>query len=304
MSSRQINTLVFSGGGINGLSFLGCIRALEEYNILSGVKCLLGTSAGSMVSLLISIGYSSDELTKIIMNINMNDLKDITSDNILSYFNNYGLDSGNKIIKVFEIFLRNKGIADSVTFQELYNLTNKHLIITGTNLSYKRAEYFDYKDFPNMKILEALRISISIPFIFKKCEFNGCIYGDGSIMANYPIYYFDNKDNILGFLITENYDYQEINSIDLYSLSILNSLLKKDTEMMDLLYDKYTVYIHKQKNMLKFDITSEDKHKLFESGYQSTISYLNTSYKENHILLYKDVLEDIKKNINADNLKI
>ena len=227
MDHKRITKLVFSGGGINGLCFLGCVRALEEHKILADIECFLGTSAGSMISLLLNIGYSSIELIEIISNIDMELIKDITSDNVFSYFTHFGIDSGNKFMKVFEILIKNKGISTSVTFQELFDLTHKHLIITGTNLSYKRADFFDYKEFPNMEVLQALRISMSIPFVFTKPTFNECTYVDGSIMANYPIYYFESTNNILGFLITEEYAFEEITSIDTFTMSLINSLLKK-----------------------------------------------------------------------------
>ena len=49
----MINKLIFSGGGINGLSFLGCLKALEEYNIIPQINTLVGSSAGAILSLLI-----------------------------------------------------------------------------------------------------------------------------------------------------------------------------------------------------------------------------------------------------------
>ena len=62
ISPKMIRALVFSGGGIRGLAFVGCLRALEELDILNQVECYIGTSIGSIVSLLVCIDYKYNEL--------------------------------------------------------------------------------------------------------------------------------------------------------------------------------------------------------------------------------------------------
>ena len=38
MNISKIDTLVFSGGGTKGISFIGAIKYLEEKNILNNIK--------------------------------------------------------------------------------------------------------------------------------------------------------------------------------------------------------------------------------------------------------------------------
>ena len=84
---KPIRCLVFSGGGIKGLSYIGCLRSLEENNVLPEIQCLVGTSAGSIFATCINIGYTSEELRDIVLNLDFNQMRDITSSNILNYFN-------------------------------------------------------------------------------------------------------------------------------------------------------------------------------------------------------------------------
>ena len=62
----QPRNLVFEGAGIRGIAYSGAIRQLEERNILQGIQRVGGTSAGAITALLLSIGYTSHEISDII----------------------------------------------------------------------------------------------------------------------------------------------------------------------------------------------------------------------------------------------
>ncbi len=83
----------------------------------------------------------------------------------------------------------------------------KYLFLTGSNLSTGKCEIFSHLHSPNMIISDAVRISMSIPFVFyptKKYIRNektgsrivdpqklNSLYVDGGLMNNYPIRMFD-----------------------------------------------------------------------------------------------------------------
>ena len=66
VSVAQVQNLVFEGAGIRGLAYSGAISELEEKNILKDVKRVGGTSAGAITALLLSLGYTSVEITEIV----------------------------------------------------------------------------------------------------------------------------------------------------------------------------------------------------------------------------------------------
>ncbi|MBE9483357.1 MAG: patatin-like phospholipase family protein, partial [Bacteroidetes bacterium] len=55
--------LVLSGGGAKGLSHIGVLKALEEYNI--PIDYIVGTSMGAIVGGLYASGYSPDTIATI-----------------------------------------------------------------------------------------------------------------------------------------------------------------------------------------------------------------------------------------------
>jgi predicted acylesterase/phospholipase RssA len=65
--------LVFEGGGIKGVAFIGALRALAAYGYQPGR--LLGASVGSLIATLLAVGYSADELNEQIFDTETKELR-------------------------------------------------------------------------------------------------------------------------------------------------------------------------------------------------------------------------------------
>lgn len=52
----HFNNLVFEGGGVKGIAYVGALEVLQEEGILQNVKRVAGTSAGAMMAVLVEIG--------------------------------------------------------------------------------------------------------------------------------------------------------------------------------------------------------------------------------------------------------
>ena len=59
-----MNTLVLSGGALNGFSTLGAVQFLLDNKIIEtkNIRKYIGTSSGSMISYLLAIGYTPVEI--------------------------------------------------------------------------------------------------------------------------------------------------------------------------------------------------------------------------------------------------
>lgn len=79
-NSRPKIALVLSGGGAKGAAHIGVLKVLEEYQI--PIDFVVGTSAGSIIGAMYSVGYSPEEIEKTILEMNflalMNNNKDRT----------------------------------------------------------------------------------------------------------------------------------------------------------------------------------------------------------------------------------
>ena len=68
--------LVLEGGGPQSIAFIGGLKVLEEKEILSEIKRIAGTSAGSMIATFLAIGYTIEEAKQLLMGTQLISLLD------------------------------------------------------------------------------------------------------------------------------------------------------------------------------------------------------------------------------------
>ena len=178
------SNIVICGGGIYGISYLGLLNKLEEEGKLINVQEYAGTSIGSLISILLSLDIKSNEIYEMLKSNKLVDKKDIK---IKTLLNKYGLDSGERFMKVIDEKLTEITKIKNITFLELYKLTNKKVTITGVDVYKRDIKYFNYITTPETTVVESIRISCSIPFIFTPYEMEGSLYIDGGLLMNEPI---------------------------------------------------------------------------------------------------------------------
>ena len=285
----MIDTLVISIGGIKGISFIGVLDELFKKISIDDIKFIIGSSVGSIIGILLSIGYKPDEIYSICTEIDfakftlnpVDQLHECINDEIcnLDNLNNFGLDNCNGLIRLLKSIIQIK-CSPNITFKEHYEKYNKELTIVATNIDELKSEYFNYKSNPNDKIIDIVKLSISIPIIYIMQNHNNINYTDGGISDYYPIEFY-NKETSIGICLIKtnnnikknnenfiNYLYNIVNSLEIY----MNSLLRK-------LYNKYTIFIDtniislNKKHPGDFNIKSEHKEKLYKLGKELFIKY-------------------------------
>lgn len=283
ISSNQIKKiLVISGGGLKGLAGLGSLKCLIDNNIINTINTLAGSSVGAVICFLYNIGYGPKDMYEILKLIDFTQLiKYIEPENLLldPYF---GISSPEPIIYSIYKFMKNKNINKNLTFLQLYNMTKINLIITGTCLNDISIKYFSYNTTPDMQILKALRITISIPFIFRPYQYDGKLWVDGGIMNNFPIDLFNDRlDEVIGIYIDNIYEsinnIDEIEEIQDYFIRVFSCVLRGLNYNKIELFKKYFVHIKtKGSHSTNWDITQQEKKILYDEGYNQTINYINT----------------------------
>nr|QBK86147.1 MAG: patatin-like phospholipase [Marseillevirus LCMAC101] len=270
-------TIVLSGGGTKGIYILGSLHCYYEKGkyVPSEVKTYIGTSVGSVISLLLVCGYLPIEIFKNIYL--MDSFFDIRQDNIsfldviTNVFKNMGLIPIDSLISKIENMIKIKlNVKEIPTLEQLYETTKKELICVTTNISERRVEYFNHKDHPNLKCTDAVKMSCNIPLMFQKIRYNNCYYVDGAMVNNFAVDHVDKKTNkILGIYLPNN-DPPSDEGLGGYLGHIILS-------MQDEMYrvrsrnigDNITViviYGEKNDGMMEVNISSEKKMKMFLDG--------------------------------------
>jgi predicted acylesterase/phospholipase RssA len=188
----RFSSIVISGGAVKSLSSIGCIKYLEEVDIVKYIRNFLGTSAGSLLCLFMVLGYSSDEIISFLCEqFQQEDIVQLDVDEVFLLFENYGISSGKNLTLFVSNMLQKKHHKQDITFLELAKTTGKNLIICVANLTDQREEYWSVDTEPNMSVGFAIRASCSLPLIFTPVNYKHKIYIDGGIYNNFPIDYFD-----------------------------------------------------------------------------------------------------------------
>ena len=162
-----------------------------------------------------------------------------------------------------------------------------------------------------MKVLEAIRITISYPLLYEPYKMNDNYYIDGAALNDYPIIYFKNIKRKIGIsLETDMSDTDKLHNITnilTYVSSIIFSILRKYNHKTKKKYKSSTITIKLPKiHALEYGISYKIKKMLRKIGYNTTKKFiynkldthytLKLKYKVFNILKYRYY----KKAVNID----
>jgi predicted patatin/cPLA2 family phospholipase len=289
--NKNFDTICLSGGGINGLSFLGIINYLQTIKFinLSLIKNWVGTSVGGLICYLLTIGYSIEELENFILEFNFEKLEpNYNIENILLY---KGVDNREKLKLLIKSFLKAKYGLDDITFLEHYKLTQKKLCVVGTNYTKGKESIFDYIHTPNVSVITAIMISACIPGFYMPVLLKSEYYIDGGVTNFFPIN-LCNYHTTLGIYIKYEYD-THIKSIFSFlsgCLTIVTNLLSNKENMEGLNIIKFS---NNRNSFLKFNLDKKDKQYLINLGKKCAKKYV----KKLSVNLCTDIINDILNNI-------
>lgn len=222
--SAQKVGLVLSGGGAKGLTHIGIIRALEENNI--PIDYITGTSMGAIIGSLYAMGYSPDDMEKLIKS---EDFKRWYSGGIqekyIYYFKrnpptpefiNIRVSLKNPLHKVKTQFLPSSVVDPlqmNLAFVELFGQATAlcrgnfdRLFVpfrcVASDVYNKCPIIFKEGD-----LGDAVRASMSFPGMFKPIEIDSVLAYDGGIYNNFPVNVMTENfhpDIIIGSVVSSN----------------------------------------------------------------------------------------------------
>lgn len=291
----DIEALGFQGGGIKGLAYIGALKQLQEYGLdMNKIKRFAGTSAGSQIATLLAVGYDIEELEAIFSNIPFHKYNDGSFGifrNIHRILWSYGYNKGTFMKDFIDKLITDKIGNIRTTFLDLYEKKKVILRITGTCLTTRELEYFDYKLSPHMPICKAVQISSCVPLFYAAVKYNGKYYVDGAVLRNLPIKAFP-ENKTLFFRFKENkYDKNDgkkpIKNILQFVYSIIDTTSKycNDLAITDAMHT-----LHSNIRMIEIDtymvkatdftISAKTKNFLVKQGGHAVSDYINKIWLE------------------------
>ena len=207
-NAQPYKNLIFEGAGVRGVAFAVAVRELENRQLLPQVEKVGGTSAGAIAALTVALGYSSPEIEAIIYDTKVQRFKDgnfSVIGGIKRMKENFGWYRHQDFLKWLDDIIQAKTGNGNITFRELHAQKFRDLYVTGTSLNHQKLLVFSYETYPDMKVKDAVCISMSIPLYFVSVCIDGKgaiidrrkatgyydIMADGGFVGNFPIALFD-----------------------------------------------------------------------------------------------------------------
>lgn len=187
--------VVLSGGTARGLAHIGVLKVLEEEKV--PVEYVTGTSMGSIIGGLYSIGYTPDEIEKIASEMDWISLFNDSIERKDKGISRNLIEDRNTMVLPMEKFIPKipSGAVGGKSASEQLN-----------NLFFGVMEVNDFKKFPKKfalvatdlntgegvmidrgSIATAVRSSLSIPSVFNPVQDGERLYVDGGVVRNLPV---------------------------------------------------------------------------------------------------------------------
>lgn len=194
--SYYFKNLVFEGGGVKGIAYVGAMQVLEEKGILSNIQRVGGTSVGAINAVLLALGFTNAEQKEILWKLNFNNFLDASwfVPNVYRVIRRYGWYKGDFFREWIGELIKKKAGTSQATFRDLREAKKPDLYVYGTNLSTHFSEVFSVEHTPEMRLSDAIRISMSLPLFFTAVRnTRDDILVDGGVLNNYPVKLFDRE---------------------------------------------------------------------------------------------------------------
>jgi NTE family protein len=216
----DFRNLVFEGGGMRGIAYVGAQKALEEKGVLPGIQRIGGTSVGAVNAVLLGLGFTWKEIDSRLESFDFEKIRDATRGffpNVPRLIKKFGWYKGDYCRRTIAEFIQQKTGDTETTFENLEDMKRergfKSLYFMGTDIAAGVSDVFSAEHTPRMCVADAVRISMSMPVFFASVRSGlGNVYVDGGVLDNYPIKLFDRKK----YIDSEDYlvpdYYQRINS--------------------------------------------------------------------------------------------
>jgi len=249
--------IVIGPGAMGFYAMLGYLKK-NEYK-LRNVKEISGASAGAILALFLALGKSTDEILDIALNLNFSDYIKL---NLKSFINSYGFVDiepiREKFIDICEC---------NPTFSDL----DMKIYISAFCVNTSKTIYFSKDTHPEMKVIDAVCMSMAVPFIFSAITYDDMLYVDGGTKEILPTSPFlDKKPNkVLGIRLKMDTDYvKEIKSPRQFAEAMISSTL--NSRSMDYTEKNTIVDIDiGDIDIFNFNMTNDEKLKLYMIGLES-----------------------------------
>jgi len=285
----MIETLVFSGGGPNGIGQVAILQTMmdEGHLNMADVKHCYCTSAGSLFATILIFAPLS-EISHYLIH---RPWSKWMSPDFELLANGKGLCDALKFKEVLEPFFKAYDVPLDITFQQYYDRFGVDLHIFTTDVRTFESYVFERATHPDVSVTFAACISSALYPIFTPIEFQTSVYMDGGFSDNFPTQacFADgrNPETTLAIVMIGH-----INSVECESPSggaqflayvVVNCMIKLQKHAVNLKHAKQARYCMMVPSRPVFsgelwdmflDVAPEPKQIIYSEGREFALAYL------------------------------
>ena len=280
--------LVLSGGGAKGITHIGIIQALEENGI--PIDYITGTSIGAIIGGLYAMGYTPQEMLDLLTS---KEFQQCYSGEV-DKDNTYYIKQNDPTPELYSI---KATLGDSTTNVQALplslinpihmNITIMELCIQATAACKENfdslfvpfrcvaADVYNKKElvFSHGDLGNAVRASMTFPFVFRPIQINGVLAYDGGIYNNFPADVMKRDfapDYIIGSAVTSNQEQPAENNL----IGQIETMITQDSkyELPDTNGILMNFDLQNEVGLLNFDKAQQ----LFSLGYNTTLQLIDS----------------------------
>ena len=184
-----IKHLVISGGGPNILQLYGGLKYSHIKHVwcIDDIESIYATSAGSIVGLLLLLKIPFDDIDNYLINRPWDTIFNISGHSLLQLLKQTGIFNINSITEFLDPLLKSKQCNSTLTLKQLYDITKVNFVVFTSCLNDFEYVSISHSTHPDMRVVEAIYSSISIPCLFEPLSYENKYYFDGGLFSNYPL---------------------------------------------------------------------------------------------------------------------
>jgi predicted acylesterase/phospholipase RssA len=182
----RITHITFSGGGVSGIAYLGCIRFLQMEGITDDIKHVSGASVGSLFAGALALDMPYETLEHL-MRKHATNPKHFSTAQLLNIFSNMGIDDGSFMTDFLREYIQDTYGSSDISFIDLIKKTGKHLVVSVNCVERMKPTYFSVDNTPHVGIVQAIQASMAVPIMIRPQKIGDFHYSDGGTTDNIPI---------------------------------------------------------------------------------------------------------------------
>lgn len=233
MLKKGFDTLLIGSGGVLAFAYLGALNACTDEGFLENIKNFGGTSVGSALSLLLSLGYSYSEIYAhvdefMIPDLNIPEFKGLSLESIPKSL--FKFDRFREALRKMIVFK----LGYVPTMADHYAATGKEFAVLATSLDLEKnrgeeVAQVSRHSMPNISVIDAVLASCGIPLVFEKVELHGVHHVDGAFVSPCPFSLFPNTKRICIYVFNGKHKNSGLKNLPQIVTSRLYELEKKAT---------------------------------------------------------------------------